>query len=100
MRVVLADVEPPALRAAVATLREQGYSDVLGVQTDVSDAESVTALARETLAAFGGVHIVCNNAGAVGGFGRIWEASLKDWQWREQAPPRRVSSRCAVRSMA
>jgi NAD(P)-dependent dehydrogenase (short-subunit alcohol dehydrogenase family) len=74
-------VEQPALEAAVAGLREQGFPDVLGVRTDVSDAESVAALARETLAAFDGVHIVCNNAGAGGGFGRIWEASLKDWQW-------------------
>ena len=81
MRVVLADVEQPALEAAVASLRERGLSDVLGVRTDVSDAESVATLAQETLAAFDGVHIVCNNAGAGGGFGRIWEASLKDWQW-------------------
>jgi NAD(P)-dependent dehydrogenase (short-subunit alcohol dehydrogenase family) len=47
----------------------------------VSSAESVEALAQATLSAFGGVHLVCNNAGVGGGFGKIWEASLKDWQW-------------------
>ena len=54
---------------------------MVGVQTDVSSAESVEALASQTLAAFGKVHVVCNNAGIGGGFEKIWEASLKDWQW-------------------
>lgn len=80
MRVVLADVEAPALESAVARLCERGF-DVLGKPTDVSDSDSVEALAAQTLATFGGVHVVCNNAGIGGGFGKIWEASLKDWQW-------------------
>ncbi len=80
MRVVLADVEEPALEAAVTRLRERDF-DVVGVLTDVSDADSVQALADKTLAHFGKVHVVCNNAGVGGGFGKIWEASLKDWQW-------------------
>jgi NAD(P)-dependent dehydrogenase (short-subunit alcohol dehydrogenase family) len=80
MRVVLADVEAPALESAVGRLRERGF-DVLGKPTDVSDSESVEALAAQTLAIFGGVHVVCNNAGIGGGFGKIWEASLKDWEW-------------------
>jgi NAD(P)-dependent dehydrogenase (short-subunit alcohol dehydrogenase family) len=81
MHVVLADVEEPALQAAVASLQDRGLSDVIGVPTDVSNAAAVEALAQATLAAFGKVHVVCNNAGVGGGFGKIWEASLKDWQW-------------------
>jgi NAD(P)-dependent dehydrogenase (short-subunit alcohol dehydrogenase family) len=80
MRVVLADVEEPALEAAVERLRKEG-GDVVGVRTDVASLESVEALAQATLSAFGGVHVVCNNAGVGGGFGKIWEASPKDWQW-------------------
>ncbi len=81
MKVVLADVEEPVLQAAVTRLR-QAEHDVLGVVTDVSRPESVEALAQKTLAAYGKVHVVCNNAGVGGGFGRgIWEASLKDWRW-------------------
>jgi NAD(P)-dependent dehydrogenase (short-subunit alcohol dehydrogenase family) len=80
MRVVLADIEAPALVRAVTELRDQGF-DVVGVVTDVSSAESVEALASQTLGAFGKVHVVCNNAGIGGGFEKIWEASLKDWQW-------------------
>jgi NAD(P)-dependent dehydrogenase (short-subunit alcohol dehydrogenase family) len=81
MKVVLADIEEPALEAAVTQLRRAEH-DVLGVTTDVSKAESVEALARKTLDAYGKVHVLCNNAGVGGGFGiGIWEASLKDWQW-------------------
>jgi len=81
MRVVLADVEEPALAAAVEKLQAQDLV-VVGVPTDVTQAESVEALARRTLERFGAVHVVCNNAGVGGGFGKIWEASLKDWQWQ------------------
>ncbi len=81
MKVVLADVEEPALEAAVTRLRQQEH-DVLGVVTDVSSAVSVEALAQKTLETYGKVHVLCNNAGVGGGFGiGIWEASLKDWQW-------------------
>jgi NAD(P)-dependent dehydrogenase (short-subunit alcohol dehydrogenase family) len=36
---------------------------VTGVVADVSDIGSVRGLAEQTLAAFGGVHLLCNNAG-------------------------------------
>jgi NAD(P)-dependent dehydrogenase (short-subunit alcohol dehydrogenase family) len=81
MRVVLADIERGALDRAVAEIRDQG-SEAIGVQTDVSDPDSVEALAQRAYAAFGAVHLVCNNAGVFGGRpGPIWEATLNDWRW-------------------
>ncbi len=84
MKVVMADVEAPVLAAAVAGLRASG-AEAIGVLTDVSKAEAVDALAQTALATFGKVHIVCNNAGVIGGAvgpgGVLWEATLKDWQW-------------------
>ena len=84
MKVVLADVEAPALDRAVETLRHAGH-DVIGVQTDVSRPESVEALAQQAMDAYGKVHVLANNAGVSGGKGSyraiLWEASLKDWQW-------------------
>jgi NAD(P)-dependent dehydrogenase (short-subunit alcohol dehydrogenase family) len=80
MRVVLADVEESALAQAANQLRSGGAT-VEAVVCDVSRHEEVERLARRTLDAFGAVHVVCNNAGVGGGFGRIWEASLKDWEW-------------------
>ena len=43
-RVVIADIEEPVLDATVAELRARG--DVVGVRTDVSDFDSVDALAK------------------------------------------------------
>ena len=80
MKVVLADVEESALRTAEAAMRAQGAT-VLGVITDVSKAEAVENLAQKTLDAFGGVHIVCNNAGVGGGFGPSWTQPLQNWEW-------------------
>jgi NAD(P)-dependent dehydrogenase (short-subunit alcohol dehydrogenase family) len=81
MRVVLADVQPPALDRAVAELRDVGL-EVTGVVTDVSNWESVVALRERTLEAYGGVHVVCNNAGiGAGAEGRLWEHELNDWRW-------------------
>jgi NAD(P)-dependent dehydrogenase (short-subunit alcohol dehydrogenase family) len=83
MRVVLADVEAPALDAAVTRLR-QAEHEVLGVLTDVSKAESVEALAQRAFEACGNVHVICNNAGvagAGGSSGPVWEKTDRDWQW-------------------
>ncbi|HWC29027.1 MAG TPA: SDR family NAD(P)-dependent oxidoreductase, partial [Dehalococcoidia bacterium] len=84
MKVVLADIESDALDAAVQKLRHAEHQ-AIGVLTDVSKPESIENLARETLDAFGKVHIVCNNAGVSGGNAGpgsvIWEASLNDWTW-------------------
>jgi NAD(P)-dependent dehydrogenase (short-subunit alcohol dehydrogenase family) len=40
----------------------------------------VERLAEKTLATFGAVHIVCNNAG-VGPGGVVWENTTADWEW-------------------
>ena len=79
MRVALADVEEAPLAEAARALKARG-AEVLAVPTDVSSAEDVAALARKTLAAFGAVHIVCNNAGVFTG-GLSWEAPLADYDW-------------------
>jgi NAD(P)-dependent dehydrogenase (short-subunit alcohol dehydrogenase family) len=79
MKVVIADIEPGALEAAVKKL-ETGGATVLGVRTDVSKAEEVERLAQRTLERFGGVHVVFNNAG-VAVTGEAWENSLGDWEW-------------------
>lgn len=80
MKVVLADVEEQALSKAEAELREKG-AEVLSVRTDVSKGADVEKLAQETLEAFGGVHVVCNNAGVTDQGGRLWEKAQSDWDW-------------------
>lgn len=79
MRVVLADVEEGPLRDGAAAL-QAGGGEVIAVVTDVSDGGQVDRLAAEAEAAFGPVHVLCNNAG-VGAGGLLSELSTEDWQW-------------------
>lgn len=80
MRVVLADVEQPALDDAAAQIASAG-AETLAVRTDVSNTADVEALASAAIERFGGVHVVCNNAGVGGGGGASWDQSLQDWEW-------------------
>lgn len=77
--VVLADVQPDALADAAAELADGG-ADVHAVVTDVSDAEQVEALAAATVERFGGVHVVCNNAG-VASKADPWSGPIEAWEW-------------------
>jgi NAD(P)-dependent dehydrogenase (short-subunit alcohol dehydrogenase family) len=81
VKVVIADVVPQLVETTTAELREGGL-DVLGVVTDVTSLESVEALRDATLAEYGAVHIVCNNAGiGSGSEGQIWDHHVNDWRW-------------------
>jgi len=80
MRVVLADVEAGALDAAARALAADGV-ELLAVRTDVSDEGQVRALAARSLERFGAVHVVCNNAGVMGGAGLSWQTPREDWEW-------------------
>ena len=81
MKVVIADVVPQLVETTTTELRDQGL-DVFGVVTDVTSLESVEALRDATLAEYGAVHIVCNNAGiGSGSEGQIWEHHVNDWRW-------------------
>jgi NAD(P)-dependent dehydrogenase (short-subunit alcohol dehydrogenase family) len=79
MRVMLADIEENALYAALADLKGSG-ADVRAVICDVSDRASVQQAAEQTFAAFGKVHLVCNNAG-VGVGGQFETIPPNDWEW-------------------
>jgi NAD(P)-dependent dehydrogenase (short-subunit alcohol dehydrogenase family) len=79
MKVVLADVEPGALDATARDLRARGI-ETLAVATDVTKADQVARLADKTLEEFGGVHVVCNNAGVFAG-GLCWTQPVADYEW-------------------
>lgn len=79
MKIVLADVEEKPLAAARDAFASKGV-EVIAVLTDVSKWDAVDALARRTFEAFGGAHVVCNNAG-IGVGGMTWELSQADWEW-------------------
>lgn len=80
-RVVLADVEQGALDAAVAGLRATG-AEAIGVRTDVTSFDSVVALEKAAVEAYGKVHVLVSNAG-VGAHEDVsmWDLPLSDWRW-------------------
>jgi NAD(P)-dependent dehydrogenase (short-subunit alcohol dehydrogenase family) len=79
MNLVLADIEAAKLDAAVASLGIDAKR-ILAQRTDVSREEEIAALADVAFARFGGVHLLCNNAGV--GLTRVsWELSTADWNW-------------------
>ena len=79
MRVMLAGINEGRLDAAVARLRTAGV-EAERVQCDVASRASVQNAANATIAKFGKVHVVCNNAG-VGMGGPIGTISESDWEW-------------------
>ena len=83
MKVVIADVEEPALKETEQAVKAAG-ADVLAVVTDVSKLKDIETLAQKTLDAFGGVHLLFNNAGVQVGAGAgkpLWENTPADWEW-------------------
>lgn len=80
MKVVLADIEEAALSRTVKELRARGADALLAVQTDVSKAAAIEALAEQAYNSYGAVHLLFNNAG-VGPGGPIWQNTVADWEW-------------------
>jgi NAD(P)-dependent dehydrogenase (short-subunit alcohol dehydrogenase family) len=78
--VMLSDVQGEAARAASDKLNARGYN-TLAAQTDVSDADSVQALANTTLERFERVDLVCNNAGVACRPAPTWKQDPKTWRW-------------------
>jgi NAD(P)-dependent dehydrogenase (short-subunit alcohol dehydrogenase family) len=78
-RVVIADVDAAAMDGVAGEARALGV-EALGVRTDVSDLAQVEALAERVWQAFGGVHVLVNNAG-VALWGGLEQATHRDWQW-------------------
>lgn len=75
-RVVIADVDTER-GAAVARL----LGDAVAFQPcDVADADQVQQLVDVTVERFGGLHVMCNNAGAGGSHRRFLDDDLRDFE--------------------
>lgn len=79
VKIAVADVEVETLEKAVAELLSSG-AEVIGIPCDVSDRGSVVAASERAHAAFGKVHILCNNAG-VAPSGELDATTPEDWEW-------------------
>jgi NAD(P)-dependent dehydrogenase (short-subunit alcohol dehydrogenase family) len=79
MNIVVADIDGAAAGAPVEDLAERQIS-AMPVHCDVGERSSVQAAAEEAVAAFGKVHLVCNNAGVAVG-GPLRSVGERDWGW-------------------
>ncbi len=61
-KVVITDIEGPALEATVAEIRASG-GQCLGILNDISNRKEVDLLVRRTVETFGTIDILINNAG-------------------------------------
>jgi NAD(P)-dependent dehydrogenase (short-subunit alcohol dehydrogenase family) len=79
MNVVLADIDLKAAQESADRLASEQIK-AAPVQVDVSDHASIRTAALEAVAAFGKVHVLCNNAGVAVG-GPVGTVKDKDWDW-------------------
>ena len=79
MKVAITDIEQGALDR-VKTESAGSDAEVIHLKLDVTDRDAMEQAAQETEAAFGKVHVVCNNAGVSVG-GRVDRMNYKDWDW-------------------
>ncbi len=79
MKVVIADIEDQALASARQEF-EDTNADVITLKVDVTDRAAMEQAAKDTISAFGKVHVLCNNAG-VALSGNVSEMGYRDWDW-------------------
>ena len=79
LSVVVADIDAAGAENLAAKLRDEGACAV-AAEVDVTRADSVDSLADLAFQEFGAVHVLCNNAGVIGG-GNIADATEDDWRW-------------------
>ncbi|SMX44861.1 SDR family oxidoreductase [Maliponia aquimaris] len=74
-RVAVCDVDPGAVAAFAAA-----HPQALAVVADVTDGPGMDAFLSRVEAAFGGIDVVCANAGTGGPAGRIEDLDLAAWR--------------------
>lgn len=77
MAVMMCDADRDRLAASAQLLSDEGRQVALR-QVDVTDPVALESLASETMAEFGRVDVVCNNAG-IAGVNSIDKVTLEEW---------------------
>ena len=86
-RVAMLDINEEWLEQSAGEVRAAGGDDcVLDLVCDISDPESVEDAVRKTIAGFGGLHVLINNAGTInladlagGNLPKFWEITPETW---------------------
>ncbi|WP_157743441.1 SDR family oxidoreductase [Ochrobactrum quorumnocens] len=78
--LVLADINGPRLEEVVLKFNRDG-TEALGVELNVADIESWKSARAQTEDRFGGIDILCNNAGVAPANLPFEQISDEDWNW-------------------
>lgn len=79
MKVAVADVDASAVESVCKELEAAG-TEALAFTTNVMEREALETLAEGVYSAFGGTHVLCNNAG-VTTFETMDATTDADWSW-------------------
>ena len=79
MNVVLADIDDKLAKSVAEDLAKEQIK-ATGIFCDVAERGSLREAALEAVAAYGKVHVVCNNAGVAAG-GPLGQVKPSDWDW-------------------
>lgn len=77
MKLAMVDIDAPALKETAGKL---GDADALALPTDVTKEEEVDDAIDKTMAHFGRIDVLINDAG-IALPGRMWELPTRDWEW-------------------
>jgi NAD(P)-dependent dehydrogenase (short-subunit alcohol dehydrogenase family) len=80
LNVVMSDIDDGSLGDSASRLSSLP-GELITVRTDVTSPDDVSQLAERTIAEFGRVDVVCNNAGTVGKNLPMWEFERVEWEW-------------------
>ncbi len=80
-RIAVVDIAPEGGEATVAAIREAG-GEAIFVEADVTEPDQVEAAVGRAVDAFGGLHVMYNNAGGSSNRdGKVTELPIEEW-WR------------------
>ena len=80
MRIALLDLNEGGAQAVAQEIEDRG-GEALGLHANVTSSESLAGAAKEIVARFGGVHVLCANAGVMLPIGPLIEKSESDWEY-------------------
>ena len=80
MNVAVADIQREGAEAVAQEIESAG-AKAIAVGCDVTNEDSLAEAVRASEAAFGGVHILSNNAGVILPQGPLEDATIADWEF-------------------
>ena len=77
-KVVVSDLSQERAEATVKRIRDAG-GDAIGVESDVTDEESVRTMVSAALDAYGRIDVLVNNAGVFGAYVPLLDIESNQW---------------------